>query len=341
MTKTRIKPIRIFNNNGDIVEKSCSSCGVLKPASEFHKHSTTKDRLRPNCKQCRKSISKSNNLKLKLIDHEVPAKKKCPNCGIVKNSTNFQVCSYNKTGLASHCFSCSKKYHKKYNKAKSEEFHEKVNKLKLNPCEICGITYSPEAMDFDHLDPSQKSHCISEMKTMPWAKVAEEISICRLLCANCHMLHTRKQWDDFKANTLQKHENNIANREKSNRDDGDCFKCNKCFQYLKKTQFSVRKTGRVNSTCKSCDYIRKYKELKKRLRDINILKSNPCSDCKVTFSPQCMEYDHLDPNEKHGDIAHLMARRNMSVVLKEIEKCDLVCRNCHRVRTKSRMLSGL
>lgn len=34
--------------------KTCSDCKIEKVLSEFHKSSTTKDKLRPNCKVCRK-----------------------------------------------------------------------------------------------------------------------------------------------------------------------------------------------------------------------------------------------------------------------------------------------
>ena len=32
--------------------KKCSKCGVKKPLSEFHKHTTAKDGRRPDCKAC-------------------------------------------------------------------------------------------------------------------------------------------------------------------------------------------------------------------------------------------------------------------------------------------------
>lgn len=49
--------------------------------------------------------------------------------------------------------------------------------------------------DFDHLDPSTKEHDISRMGVQKYREeqILSEIRKCRLLCCNCHRLHTIKQ----------------------------------------------------------------------------------------------------------------------------------------------------
>lgn len=37
-----------------LTTKRCSRCGQIKPTSEFGGHTTTKDRLRPECNECRR-----------------------------------------------------------------------------------------------------------------------------------------------------------------------------------------------------------------------------------------------------------------------------------------------
>ena len=68
------------------------------------------------------------------------------------------------------------------------------------------------------------------------------------------------------------------------------------------------------------------------------LKSNPCRDCGGTFPPVAMDFDHVR-GVKVTDLAR-MSQMSWDLVLDEVAKCDLVCANCHRVRTQSRRSMG-
>ena len=68
---------------------------------------------------------------------------------------------------------------------------------------------------------------------------------------------------------------------------------------------------------------------------INTLKSAPCTDCKNTFPPEAMDFDHIEDNKEYS-IAKLVSSNSMTKALLEIAKCELVCANCHRIRTKKR-----
>jgi hypothetical protein len=69
------------------------------------------------------------------------------------------------------------------------------------------------------------------------------------------------------------------------------------------------------------------------------LRRRPCIDCGVTFAPWVMHFDHRDPNAKSFALttgrALLMSRAKL---LEEIAKCDIVCANCHAVRTYAQLL---
>jgi hypothetical protein len=69
------------------------------------------------------------------------------------------------------------------------------------------------------------------------------------------------------------------------------------------------------------------------LRD---LRRVPCADCGGQFKPYQMDFDHRDPSAKSFTI---MSGRVMLMptakVLAEVEKCDVVCVNCHRVRSRA------
>ena len=54
-------------------------------------------------------------------------------------------------------------------------------------CSICGYDGCIEALEFHHIDPSEKDFGISSKGyTRSWERVKEEIDRCVLLCANCH-----------------------------------------------------------------------------------------------------------------------------------------------------------
>ncbi len=79
----------------------------------------------------------------------------------------------------------------------------------------------------------------------------------------------------------------------------------------------------------------KYRE--RNIRYVNGLKSNPCVDCGHSFDPVCMDFDHREGEEKLRAISKMVRLGNSIVrITREIAKCDLVCSNCHRIRTRDR-----
>lgn len=82
----------------------------------------------------------------------------------------------------------------------------------------------------------------------------------------------------------------------------------------------------------SHDHCLNYRE--RRREFLNTLKNKPCLDCNQSFPPECMDFDHVRGEKVLG--IYQMYTRKMSLLLEEIEKCDLVCSNCHRIRTASR-----
>ena len=69
-----------------------------------------------------------------------------------------------------------------------------------------------------------------------------------------------------------------------------------------------------------------YRELK---------EGRPCADCGGMFHPSAMQWDHRPGVEKVDDVSRMYGL-SRERVLEEIAKCDLVCANCHAVRTHDR-----
>jgi len=56
-----------------------------------------------------------------------------------------------------------------------------------------------------------------------------------------------------------------------------------------------------------------------------------CHDCKKKFHKCAYDFHHIDPNIKSFEIAPALDR-NWNTILEEIEKCIMLCSNCHRIR---------
>ena len=66
-------------------------------------------------------------------------------------------------------------------------------------------------------------------------------------------------------------------------------------------------------------------------------KDRPCADCGRRYPAYVMDFDHRDPTEKRFNIGRDALNRCSEPTLRaEIRKCDVVCANCHRVRTYGR-----
>jgi hypothetical protein len=64
-------------------------------------------------------------------------------------------------------------------------------------CCECGYNTHPAALDFDHIDPSEKEFLIPpNVRSRNLKKLMAEVRKCRVICANCHRVHSRNQWDE-------------------------------------------------------------------------------------------------------------------------------------------------
>lgn len=64
-------------------------------------------------------------------------------------------------------------------------------------------------------------------------------------------------------------------------------------------------------------------------------EASPCTDCGVQYPYYVMDFDHL--RDKKYQVALMPGMGyDIPTIKAEIEKCELVCANCHRVRTFTR-----
>lgn len=124
--------------------------------------------------------------------------------------------------------------------------------------------------------------------------------------------------------------------------------CRKCHE---EQEHAVRPNGKPQSQCKKCqrEYSKLHYEKNKDLHNgrraarrkvelastreaiRTIKESSPCTDCDEYYPYYVMQFDHVN-GDKEFNIANAL-RKGLKAILKEIEKCDLVCANCHAERT--------
>ena len=67
-----------------------------------------------------------------------------------------------------------------------------------------------------------------------------------------------------------------------------------------------------------------------KLRAIEYL-GGQCTDCGQKYHPSVYDFHHIDPNEKDIGIARI-GGRTFENIIPELDKCVLLCANCHRLR---------
>ena len=130
-------------------------------------------------------------------------------------------------------------------------------------------------------------------------------------------------------------------------------KCYRCQQEKEETLFKRNYKKRKDPTeirytnlCSVCDqevfkvwrkgpkqaeYNKKYRErrLERKKRAI-IYKGSKCEHCSLEVHPAAFDFHHLDKTQKDTDPGLMMSCSD-EVLFLELDKCVLLCANCHRV----------
>lgn len=71
--------------------------------------------------------------------------------------------------------------------------------------------------------------------------------------------------------------------------------------------------------------------------ELRLLKEkHGCSDCKTKYPHYVLEFDHRPGEHKIDNVARVLKNYGTLMAWKEVAKCDIVCSNCHKVRTYDR-----
>jgi len=131
-----------------------------------------------------------------------------------------------------------------------------------------------------------------------------------------------------------------------------CYRCGE-FKPAEESAWRRKERNQRDSFCRACrsaygkehyaanrqQYVDRARVQKKKLaleRTIYLIaffKTHPCVECGEG-DPVVLEFDHL--HDKLFDIGHALSSRSWKSILSEMQKCDVVCANCHRRRTARR-----
>lgn len=106
--------------------------------------------------------------------------------------------------------------------------------------------------------------------------------------------------------------------------------CKKCRRAIAKKDYQANKERYKE---------RATKARQKKLDKFHEFKSTQqCDICGENHSA-CLDFHHRDESEKKFEIANML-RYSWAKIEEELNKCDVLCANCHRKETCARSLTG-
>ena len=141
----------------------------------------------------------------------------------------------------------------------------------------------------------------------------------RNICNRVYSLEC-SPWGQHNTKQLIKKENNINDGHKI---------CPKCKIDKPYTEFYTKRKGTsINTYCKICANLQTLERQRKFKKDAIDYKGSKCCICNYNKCQQALEFHHLDPSKKEFTISNCKLT-SFNKIIKELDKCILVCANCH------------
>lgn len=107
--------------------------------------------------------------------------------------------------------------------------------------------------------------------------------------------------------------------------------CKDCFNIERRKDYIKNKNKQIAQTSKR---IKTYRN-DKRFKVLEYLLLHPCVICGEN-DPVVLEFDHVDADDKINTICNMVRGATTMVDLEiEMDKCQVLCANCHRRKTAS------
>jgi len=108
--------------------------------------------------------------------------------------------------------------------------------------------------------------------------------------------------------------------------------CSKCKTTKTKDSFYIRydtSCNKLSSWCKECNtqnVIKRQRVFKDKCVEY---KGGACTLCGYNKCPSALEFHHLDPSKKDFNMSRMRNKTFNKRAMIELDKCIIVCRNCH------------
>lgn len=97
-----------------------------------------------------------------------------------------------------------------------------------------------------------------------------------------------------------------------------CFECDKIVQ----RSYRLSSKGEYNKKARQ-------RRNERKLRAITY-KGGVCEICRQSFHQAAFDFHHIDPTQKDTDVGLMMGLTDENL-FRELDKCILLCANCHRI----------
>ena len=105
-------------------------------------------------------------------------------------------------------------------------------------------------------------------------------------------------------------------------------KCSKC-QEVKSIENFYTSKNKTHSWCKPCNNKDSWERQKNIKAECVEYKGGKCLHCGIKDDPCIYDFHHIDATTKNYTIARF-THRSLQSVKSELDKCILLCSNCHR-----------
>jgi hypothetical protein len=242
----------------------------------------------------------------------------CRVCGYDLDLTCFGLKYPDRSLLRRICRVCAREQSRKYYlldpapyKARAKAGRKRARRrnreklreyLRTQCCLDCGIG-DFAVLEFDHRDPREKRCNVSSLAVQPvsWAAVLCEIEKCDVVCANCHRRRTARYFGWRKLLGLKQLVLPLLPKRGT-----------PTYERIKWTRSQLARQHRNRA------HLYEY------------LGEHPCERCRED-DPVVLDFDHLRDKRRH--VTDIARSGGWSDLLAEIEKCRVLCANCHRRET--------
>lgn len=107
--------------------------------------------------------------------------------------------------------------------------------------------------------------------------------------------------------------------------------CYKCKRHLHLNEFYNRRNGKGNSPyCKKCTNVQVTERQRRLKQELVDYKGGQCESCGYSKCNAALEFHHTDPTKKDFSMGRVKLTKFNQKIKDELDKCIMLCANCHR-----------